>query len=210
MKLRGRARDRGWSLSEKGFLRLGADGEPLTGDAAELRTFPTETEAYAFLDLAFIEPELREDRGEIEAAAAGTLPRLIDDRRPARRPALALGLVGRGPHDRADGRDRPSPRPRLPGPDRPQPVAGDRPRPDARPGRAPARDHRRSSTTGSRPRRPPGSRRPPRRPRASGCSTAASWRSGPTAGSTTRTSSSPGSTWSSPRSTSAAGSRASS
>ena len=44
---------------------------------AELRTFPTEAEAYAFLDLPFIEPELREDRGEIEAAQAGTLPRLI-------------------------------------------------------------------------------------------------------------------------------------
>ena len=29
----------GWSLSEKGFLRIGEDGEPLTGDAAELRTF---------------------------------------------------------------------------------------------------------------------------------------------------------------------------
>ena len=77
VKLRGRARDRGWSLSEKGFLRIGPDGEPLTGDDAELRTFPTETEAYRFLDLDFVEPELREDRGEIEAAAAGTLPGLI-------------------------------------------------------------------------------------------------------------------------------------
>ena len=73
----GLARDRGWSLSEKGFLRIGADGEPLTGDAAELRTFPTETEAYRFLDLDFIEPELREDRGEIQAAAAGALPELV-------------------------------------------------------------------------------------------------------------------------------------
>jgi DNA polymerase (family 10) len=77
VRLRGRARDRGWSLSEKGFLRLGPDGEPLTGDAAELRIFPTEAEAYGFLDLAFIEPELREDRGEVEAAAARTLPRLV-------------------------------------------------------------------------------------------------------------------------------------
>ena len=77
VKLRGRARDRGWSLSEKGFLRIGADGEPLAGEGAELRTFPTEAAAYRFLDLDFIEPELREDRGEIEAAAAGTLPRLV-------------------------------------------------------------------------------------------------------------------------------------
>jgi DNA polymerase (family 10) len=78
VRLRARARDRGWSLSEKGFLRIGEDGEPLTGDAAELRTFATEEEAYAFLDLPFIEPELREDRGEVEAALAGHLPRLIE------------------------------------------------------------------------------------------------------------------------------------
>jgi len=77
VRLRARARDRGWSLSEYGFQRIGEDGEPLTGDGAELRTFATEAEAYAFLDLPFIEPELREDQGEIEAALAGTLPVLI-------------------------------------------------------------------------------------------------------------------------------------
>jgi DNA polymerase (family 10) len=75
--LRGIARDRGWSLSEKGFLRLGSDGEPLAGPDAELRTFATEAEAYAFLELAFIEPELREDRGEVEAAREGRLPDLV-------------------------------------------------------------------------------------------------------------------------------------
>jgi len=76
IRLRGIARDRGWSLSEKGFLRIDEDGAAVS--PAELRTFPTETEAYAFLDLPFIEPELREDRGEIEAALAGSLPRLIN------------------------------------------------------------------------------------------------------------------------------------
>ena len=75
--LRARARDRGWSLSEKGFLRIGEDGEPLTGAAAELRTFATEPETYGFLDLPFIEPELRENLGEVEAAIAGRLPRLV-------------------------------------------------------------------------------------------------------------------------------------
>ncbi len=75
--LRARARDRGWSLSEKGFLRIGDDGQPLTGADAELRTFATEHEAYAFLDLPFIEPELRENHGEVEAALAGRLPSLI-------------------------------------------------------------------------------------------------------------------------------------
>ncbi|HZM72344.1 MAG TPA: DNA polymerase/3'-5' exonuclease PolX [Candidatus Polarisedimenticolia bacterium] len=77
VRLRAIARDRGWSLSEYGFARIGEDGEPLTGEAAELRTFATEAEAYAFLALPFIEPELREDRGEIEAARAGTLPNLV-------------------------------------------------------------------------------------------------------------------------------------
>jgi DNA polymerase (family 10) len=77
VRLRARARDRGWSLSEYGFQRIGEDGEPLTGADAELVTFPTEDEAYAFLELPFIEPELREDRGEIEAALAGRLPALV-------------------------------------------------------------------------------------------------------------------------------------
>ena len=83
IRLRGIARERGWSLSEKGFLRLAEEAEPAIrgtdarSTAPELRTFSTEEEAYAFLDLPFIEPELREDRGEIEAAQAGTLPSLI-------------------------------------------------------------------------------------------------------------------------------------
>ncbi len=77
VRLRGMARDRGWSLSEKGYLRLGDDGEPWVGDAAELKTFASEADAYGFLGLPFIEPELREDRGEIEAALAGTLPTLV-------------------------------------------------------------------------------------------------------------------------------------
>src|SRR6476659_49163 len=78
VRLRAMARDLGWSLSEKGFLRIGEDGEPLTGDDAELRTFATEEDAYALLGLPFIVPELREDHGEIEAALAGRLPDLID------------------------------------------------------------------------------------------------------------------------------------
>jgi DNA polymerase (family 10) len=75
--LRARARDRGWSLSEKGYLRIDEAGQPLVGAAAELRTFATEEEAYGFLELPFIEPELREDHGEIAAALSGRLPSLI-------------------------------------------------------------------------------------------------------------------------------------
>jgi DNA polymerase (family 10) len=76
--LRARARDRGWSLSEKGFLRIGEDGEPLTGAEAELRTVADETAVYDLLGLPYIEPELREDTGEIQAALAGRLPALIE------------------------------------------------------------------------------------------------------------------------------------
>jgi DNA polymerase (family X) len=77
VRLRQRARDMGWSLSEHGFARIGEDGATLSGEAAELRTFATETEVYGFLGLPFIEPELREDHGEIEAALAGRLPQLV-------------------------------------------------------------------------------------------------------------------------------------
>ena len=38
----------------------------------------TEEEVYAAVDLPYIEPELRENRGEIEAAAEGTLPHLVE------------------------------------------------------------------------------------------------------------------------------------
>jgi DNA polymerase (family 10) len=81
VRLRGMARDLGWSLSEHGFLRIGetdaatADQPPVT--PTELKTYATETEAYAFLGLPFIPPELREDEGEIEAALAGRLPDLV-------------------------------------------------------------------------------------------------------------------------------------
>ena len=69
VRLRAMARDRGWSLSEHGFTSL--------TDPNDRRTFATEAEVYEFLGLPFIEPALREDRGEIEAALAGRLPQLV-------------------------------------------------------------------------------------------------------------------------------------
>jgi DNA polymerase (family 10) len=78
VRLRQIARDRGWSLSEHGFTRIGDDGEAIEGAGAERRTFATEEEVYAFLELPWIAPELREDRGEIEAARAGRLPSLVE------------------------------------------------------------------------------------------------------------------------------------
>jgi DNA polymerase (family 10) len=77
VRLRERARDLGWSLSEHGFARLGPDGEVIAGPDAELRTYASEEEVYHVLGLPLIEPELREDRGEIEAALGGGLPGLV-------------------------------------------------------------------------------------------------------------------------------------
>jgi DNA polymerase (family 10) len=67
--LRGRALDRGLSLSEKGWKVL-ETGELLLDDSEEA--------VYARLDLPFIAPELREGSGEIEAALGGSLPELVD------------------------------------------------------------------------------------------------------------------------------------
>lgn len=67
VRLRELARKRGLSLSEHGFEQEGK-GEILCG---------TEEEVYATLGLPWIPPELREDRGEIEAALQGNLPKLI-------------------------------------------------------------------------------------------------------------------------------------
>lgn len=62
------AQERGLTFSEQGFAREGGD----------LIECATEEEVYATLGLPWIPPELREDAGEIEAAAAGRLPRLIE------------------------------------------------------------------------------------------------------------------------------------
>ncbi len=66
--LRRRALDRNQKLNEYGITSL-ADGKMLAGE--------TEQDLYRLLDLPYIEPELREDSGEIEAAAKGTLPEIV-------------------------------------------------------------------------------------------------------------------------------------
>jgi len=66
--LRGRANRRGYTLNEYALATLKGE-RPVAGR--------TEEEIYAKLKLAFIPPELRENTGEIEAAEAGRLPRLI-------------------------------------------------------------------------------------------------------------------------------------
>src|SRR5216684_1414406 len=64
--LRRMAQMRGMLLNEYGLFR---DSDALVGE--------TEEEIYQALRLRWIPPELREDRGEIETAAAGRLPALL-------------------------------------------------------------------------------------------------------------------------------------
>ena len=70
VRLRELAQKQGLSLSEYGFKRP---------DGGEILC-PEEEEVYGMLDLPWIPPELREDRGEIQAALAGELPHLIERR----------------------------------------------------------------------------------------------------------------------------------
>ena len=68
VKLRQIALDKGLSLSEHALTKTKGKGEILCS---------TEEEVYKTLGLPWIPPELREDRGEVEAAKANKLPKLI-------------------------------------------------------------------------------------------------------------------------------------
>jgi len=74
-KLREIALDRGLSLNEWSFTPVDANRNP-TG-APEILC-AAEEDVYKQLGMAWIPPELRENRGEIEAAQKGELPRLIE------------------------------------------------------------------------------------------------------------------------------------
>ena len=69
VRLRERAQAMGLSLSEHG-LRRPDGGEVLAAD---------EGHVYNALGLPWIPPELREDHGEVQAAAAGALPSLVEE-----------------------------------------------------------------------------------------------------------------------------------
>jgi DNA polymerase (family X) len=76
VKLRRRAVERGLRISEYGVFSVQPE------DAGAAAADPCiagreEADVYATVGLAWIPPELREDHGEIELAAAGRLPRLI-------------------------------------------------------------------------------------------------------------------------------------
>ena len=70
IRLRELALQRGLSLNEWAFTATDGSGREIL--------CASEAEVYAQLDLPYIPPELREDRGEIEAAQANALPQLIE------------------------------------------------------------------------------------------------------------------------------------
>ncbi len=67
--VRERAVRRGWTLNEYGLF----------DEQTRLIASATEAEVYAALDMAWVPPGLREDRGECDAAVAGTLPVLASE-----------------------------------------------------------------------------------------------------------------------------------
>jgi len=73
VRMRSRALARGWSLNEYRFSA--AEGRELREPLPEVFE---EADIYRALGLDPVEPELREDRGEIEAAEKHKLPRLIE------------------------------------------------------------------------------------------------------------------------------------
>ena len=68
VKLRQIAKKKKWKLNEYGLFNTVND-ERLAGE--------NEKDIYKTLDLEYIEPELRENRGELEAAQKGLLPNLV-------------------------------------------------------------------------------------------------------------------------------------
>lgn len=85
VKMRQRALERGWSLSEWGLFDKSEDTEEAgahvaggAGRTLAVKGIDSEEALFRALDLSFITPELREGREEIEEAEEGLLPRLIE------------------------------------------------------------------------------------------------------------------------------------
>ena len=72
--MRQRAIERGLRLNEYGLFRSQKEAQ----SAELLEACATESEIFGKLGLAYIPPELREDRGEFEAAEKNALPRLLE------------------------------------------------------------------------------------------------------------------------------------
>jgi len=79
IELRNRALKRGWTLNEYRLAPAPApSGARKKRSTTRIPQVRDEVELYRAFDLDFIPPELRENRGEFEAAANHSLPRLIE------------------------------------------------------------------------------------------------------------------------------------
>lgn len=76
IEMRSRAKKFGWSLNEYGFSDI--DAEESRGKAKRIVKCKDEADIYKALKLEYVEPELRENMGEIEAAENGSLPNLVE------------------------------------------------------------------------------------------------------------------------------------
>jgi DNA polymerase (family 10) len=80
IRLRNRAIERDLKVNEYGVFDVRDVEDPDEGQrVGERIAGETEESMYAALDLPLIPPELREDRGEIDAAADGDLPDLLEE-----------------------------------------------------------------------------------------------------------------------------------
>jgi DNA polymerase (family 10) len=81
VKIRGLAQDKAMTLNEWGLYKLSdynkAKKETGRPSAAKPVASESEVEIYAKLGMDFVEPELREDRGEVDLALAHKLPRIV-------------------------------------------------------------------------------------------------------------------------------------
>ncbi|MFA5833093.1 MAG: DNA polymerase/3'-5' exonuclease PolX [Bacteroidota bacterium] len=75
IRVRALARENGWTLNEYGFAII--DSSEKGRKSKKVVTCKTEEDIYKAVGLDYVEPELREDLGEIEAAQSGKLPKLV-------------------------------------------------------------------------------------------------------------------------------------
>ncbi|MGM0398369.1 MAG: DNA polymerase/3'-5' exonuclease PolX [Halobacteriota archaeon] len=77
--LRNHAIEKGLKINEYGVFDVSDVADPDAGQrVGELLASETEEAVYEAVDVPWIAPEMREDRGEIDAALAGELPDLLD------------------------------------------------------------------------------------------------------------------------------------
>ena len=83
IQMQRRAREQGWRLSQWGLTPIHTDvveaGKTAAAVPSNMTVPNSEEDLFQRLGLDYIPPELREGRGEIAAAASGTLPSLVEE-----------------------------------------------------------------------------------------------------------------------------------